>query len=167
MKSEKKKWILRILLTLSTAAFVCWIFSNSLKTAAESTVQSSFVKELVENFFNALVPGRDIEISEHVIRKLAHFCEYALMGFLLFFTYLSYTRRKLWFFIPSLVGIVIPFCDEGLQFFSDGRAPSFGDVGIDISGAAFGFLCAWAVYFVVLSILRAGRRKHSKDKDSF
>ncbi len=167
MKSEKKKWILRIVLTLSTAAFVCWIFSNSLKTAAESTVQSSFVKELVENFFNALVPGRDIEISEHVIRKLAHFCEYALMGFLLFFTYLSYTRRKLWFFIPSLVGIVIPFCDEGLQFFSDGRAPSFGDVGIDISGAAFGFLCAWAVYFVVLSILRAGRRKHSKDKDSF
>ena len=167
MTSEKKKWILRIVLTLSTAAFVCWIFSNSLKTAAESTVQSSFVKELVENFFNALVPGRDIEISEHVIRKLAHFCEYALMGFLLFFTYLSYTRRKLWFFIPSLVGIVIPFCDEGLQFFSDGRAPSFGDVGIDISGAAFGFLCAWAVYFVVLSILRAGRRKHSKDKDSF
>lgn len=167
MKSEKKKWILRILLTLSTVAFIGWIFSNSLKTAAESTVQSSFVKELVENFFNALVPGRDIEISEHVIRKLAHFCEYALMGFLLFFTYLSYTRRKLWFFIPSLVGIVIPFCDEGLQFFSDGRAPSFGDVGIDISGAAFGFLCAWAVYFVVLSILRAGRRKHSKDKDSF
>lgn len=117
MKTDGKKWILRIVLTLSTAAFVCWIFSNSLKTAAESTVQSSFVKELVENFLSALVPGQGVEISEHVIRKLAHFCEYALLGFLLFFTYLSYTRKKLWFFIPSLVGIVIPFCDEGLQFF--------------------------------------------------
>lgn len=162
MKTDGKKWILRIVLTLSTAAFVCWIFSNSLKTAAESTVQSSFVKELVENFLSALVPGQGVEISERVIRKLAHFCEYALLGFLLFFTYLSYTRKKLWFFIPSLVGIVIPFCDEGLQFFSDGRAPSFKDVGIDVSGAAFGFLCAWAVYFVVLSIVRAKRKKSCK-----
>ena len=113
-------------------------------------------------FLSALVPGQGVEISEHVIRKLAHFCEYALLGFLLFFTYLSYTRKKLWFFIPSLVGIVIPFCDEGLQFFSDGRAPSFKDVGIDVSGAAFGFLCAWAVYFVVLSIVRAKRKKSCK-----
>ena len=80
MKTDGKKWILRIVLTLSTAAFVCWIFSNSLKTAAESTVQSSFVKELVENFLSALVPGQGVEISEHVIRKLAHFCEYALLG---------------------------------------------------------------------------------------
>ena len=63
MKTDGKKWILRIVLTLSTAAFVCWIFSNSLKTAAESTVQSSFVKELVENFLSALVPGQGVEIS--------------------------------------------------------------------------------------------------------
>lgn len=93
MKTDGKKWILRIVLTLSTAAFVCWIFSNSLKTAAESTVQSSFVKELVENFLSALVPGQGVEISEHVIRKLAHFCEYALLGFLFVF-YISFLYPK-------------------------------------------------------------------------
>lgn len=117
MKTDGKKWILRIVLTLSTAAFVCWIFSNSLKTAAESTVQSSFVKELVENFLSALVPGQGVEISEHVIRKLAHFCEYALLGFLLFFTYLSYTRKKLWFLFRRLSGSSSPFATKACNFF--------------------------------------------------
>ncbi len=137
------------------------IFVNSSLPATESGRLSGVVAQLVLQ----LARLTDITLTgnvEHTIRKLAHFCEYALLGFLLFFTYLSYTRKKLWFFIPSLVGIVIPFCDEGLQFFSDGRAPSFKDVGIDISGAAFGFLCAWAVYFVVLSIVRAKRKKSCK-----
>lgn len=156
---EKKKILLRVVLTLLTALLICWIFSNSMQTADESSGRSGAVRELLQNFMDALFPGGGITVSEHFVRKAAHFSEYALLGAMLFFTCRAYTARRIWLLIPALVAALVPFLDEGLQFFYEGRAPSIADVGIDVSGGAFGMLFAWAVLYVAGAIMR--RRKKS------
>lgn len=162
MTEKCRRYMTRAVLTVLTVAVALWIFSNSLRTATESSSQSSTVREWVQNFLNALFPGSEIEVSSHFIRKAAHFSEYALFGFLLFFTYLSYTRKKKLFFVPAIFAVLVPASDEGLQFFSEGRSPQFSDVGIDVCGAAFGMLCAWAAFFVVKTIVCRHRRKREE-----
>ncbi len=154
------RYVLRAALTLSTLLFIGWIFSNSLKNASESSAQSSTVRKFLQNLLDAVFAEHAPQISGHFIRKAAHFSEYALLGFLLFFTCLSYTRRRKFFIIPLAAAIVVPFCDEGLQFIPEGRSPQFSDVGIDISGALCGFLFALFLFWIVLKIVRR-RRRHA------
>lgn len=161
--SEKKKIILRAVLTAFTGALVCWIFSNSLKDAESSSSQSGAVLRAIQNFFDVLFPGGGVVISSHFVRKAAHFSEYALLGAMLFFTYRSYTVKWNAFFIPLLLAAAVPFLDEGLQFFSEGRAPRLTDVGIDLSGALFGMLFAWAVLCVAAVVTRKRKRKTTRD----
>ena len=159
MASEKKKIILRAVLTTLTGALIGWIFSNSLKNAESSSSQSGAVLRAIQNFFDVLFPGGGIVVSSHFIRKAAHFSEYALLGAMLFFIYRSYTVKWKTFFIPAFLAAAVPFLDEGLQFFSEGRSPQLTDVGIDLAGALFGMLFAWAVLYVAAAIRRKRRKK--------
>lgn len=156
--SGKRKALCAVL-TLLTSALIVWIFSNSLKDAAESSAQSGAVLAAVQRVLDALFAGK-IVVSSHFIRKLAHFSEYALLGAMLFFTARAYgaTRRK-WVF-PALIAALVPFLDEGLQFFSEGRAPLLTDVAIDLAGGACGMLFALAVLFFFGRA--AGKRKKGK-----
>lgn len=165
MNTSKGRTALRIILTLLTVLLIGWIFSNSMKNAEKSTAQSSAVQEIIQDAVDTVAPTKEIEVSGHAVRKAAHFSEYALLGFMLFFTCLSYTEKKPWFFVPALIAVVIPFCDEGIQFFSDGRAPAFKDVGIDISGAAAGMLCAFALFLLIRALWRK-RRKSSASENT-
>ena len=159
MASEKKKIILRAVLTTLTGALIGWIFSNSLKNAESSSSQSGAVLRAIQTFFDVLCPGGGIVVSSHFIRKAAHFSEYALLGAMLFFTSRSSTVKWKTFFIPAFLAAAVPFLDEGLQFFSEGRSPQLTDVGIDLSGALFGMLFAWAVLYVAAAIRRKRRKK--------
>lgn len=150
-------------LTLLTAALVCWIFSNSLKDAAASSSQSGAVRAFLQKILDALFSG-SVVLSSHFVRKLAHFSEYALLGAMLFFTYRAYTSERKKFLFPALVAALVPFCDEGLQFFSDGRAPKLTDVGIDLLGCVCGMLFAWVVLLIAAAIGKRKEKKEEKDK---
>ena len=150
--SAKRK-VLCAVLTLVTSAFLAWIFSNSLKDAAEYSAQSGTVLAFVQKILDALTGGA-LVVSSHVIRKLAHFSEYAMLGALLSFTYRAYTSGKKKVFIPALVGFLSPFIDEGLQFFADGRAPMLSDVAIDLAGVVAGVLFAMIVFSLARRIAR-------------
>lgn len=158
--SAKRK-VLCAALTLLTSAFLVWIFSNSLKDAAESSAQSGAVLAFVQKILDALTGGA-LVVSNHIIRKLAHFSEYAMLGALLSFTYRAYTPGKKRAFIPALVGFLSPFIDEGLQFFADRRAPMLSDVAIDLAGVVAGGLFA----MIVLSVVRGISRRHEKDRST-
>lgn len=155
--SGKRKALCAVL-TLLTAALLLWIFSNSLKNSQESASQSGAVREWIQTILDALFSG-SVVISSHAVRKLAHFSEYALLGAMLLFTWRAYTAERKRLLFPALVAALAPFLDEGLQFFSEGRAPMLSDVGIDLLGCAAGFLFAW----VVLALASACR-KHKRDK---
>ena len=99
-------------------------------------------------------------ITEHVIRKTAHFTEYAALGILLclcFRTFaLSLDRRVL---SQVLVSFLVPFTDETIQLFVAGRSGQISDVWLDCAGAAFGTV----VFMAAGRILsRTGVKKRDK-----
>ena len=66
----------RIIFTLIYIAYSLFIFSNSMQVAAESGDRSMAVLEFLERVF-----GQGV-ISEHIIRKAAHFTEFGVLGVL-------------------------------------------------------------------------------------
>ena len=65
------------------AAYVVFIFSNSLTPADLSSEESGFVMRLVRQVIGAVGLSAPW-LTEHVIRKCAPFSEYTLHGILLF-----------------------------------------------------------------------------------
>lgn len=67
-----------------------------------------------------------------VLRKVAHFSEYFILGAL-------YAKADPDTPLDLLeIGLFVPFLDEGLQLFVDGRGASISDVMIDLLGYCLG-----------------------------
>ena len=168
MEGKKRtKIIIRVLLTTLTAAFVAWIFSNSLQVAVESAEQSDSFTQMVQNFFKIIAPnsfiatatGADFDRLEAVVRTLAHFCEFALLGALAFWTYRAYTPKKIWMIAPFVGGALVAVIDEILQYFTPGRAFQITDVLVDCAGVCAGCLFALATVAIALRISKKRKEK--------
>lgn len=131
-----------ILFSVFAVLLTGFIFHNSMQNADVSHVQSAGVFSML----SALIPG----LTEHIVRKLAHFLEYAALGWdlcaLSVFFRRCFPRRML----PLAACFpCIPVIDECIQLFSDGRAAAFSDVCLDWSGMVFGALvCAGMIRIV-------------------
>ena len=90
---KKRKWsVARIILTVLTVAAVAAIFYNSSLSAVESTGQSSPLTEMINRFLASVrIP---LTLTEGLIRKFAHFTEYAVLGTLLTTTVHLYTQKR-------------------------------------------------------------------------
>ncbi|MBR3794632.1 MAG: VanZ family protein [Clostridia bacterium] len=118
------------------------IFSMSAQTAAVSDIQSEQVAGLMQQILSLLSFGRfsiPPDSLNLVIRKIAHFAEYAVLGLLL--------RRALRLSGVKHAGLAAvalsafyAVTDELHQGFVDGRSPRMLDVVIDTLGASAG---AW------------------------
>ena len=105
-----------------------------------------------------------MEQTHHLVRKLAHFLEYALLGFLsaALLLYLNHRvlrgRGWLWatWVAPPLFCLVYAISDEIHQIFS-GRGPAVKDVLIDLAGAIAGCLLMHAIVGVAKLVIQ--RRK--------
>ena len=123
--------------------FFIWHFS--LASASESAATSGrFV-----GVFNEILAdmGSDFRFSGTMVRKIAHFSEFAILGFLCALTWRQYRfSHPVWLSFP--VVITVAGIDELLQFTSPGRGPSVLDVLLDTAGGtcgilAFGLLTVW------------------------
>lgn len=127
---------------LLAACFVGIIFYNSSLPLRHSSQLSGWVTALTQ----LLAQHLDIRLTgdvEHHIRKLAHFCEFALLGLLLCHSFSAWGVPKLTatgyiLFLALLVAVI----DEYIQAFSPGRASRVKDVLLDFSGV----FCAWLEY---------------------
>lgn len=127
---------------LLAACFVGIIFYNSLLPLRQSSQLSGWVTALTQ----LLAQHLDIHLAgdvEHHIRKLAHFCEFALLGLLLChsFSALGVSNRTATGYILFLA-LFAAVLDEYIQSFSPGRASRVKDVLLDFSGV----FCAWLEY---------------------
>ena len=94
-------WLIaaRVIFTFALIACIVFIFSNSMQIGDVSESASGRVLLLMKKVFTRLgMPGVANHLTDHIVRKLAHFCEYALEGFLLtlclrVYTCLLYTSR--------------------------------------------------------------------------
>jgi len=141
MRKRKTFLVLDILLLILTLAFI-WL--SSLESASESAEKSSGllakIAPLLELFLSAE------RISEHLIRKLAHFIEFALLGAELTLLCVILRRVRLQQIINCLsASLAVAVADEALQLLSD-RGPQVSDVLLDFCGAAFGILFVLLIY---------------------
>ena len=148
MKSSglRKILIIAIILTL------IFIWGNSLFDKEDSAEISGIVKDIIEPFLE-LFTGKG-NVTDHLVRKLAHFCEYALLGFELCW-FFSFERRARFsiYLIALSHGMFTAMIDETIQIFAQ-RGSSLVDVWLDSSGAATGAI----VIFLIL-ICTENRKK--------
>lgn len=78
------------------------------------------------------------------------------------FTCLSFTKKKIYFIIPAVLGVIVPIIDELLQLTSEGRYCSPLDMLIDACGSATGILLAYAVFMLISYIIRKKKYKEMK-----
>ena len=131
-----------MLFTIALIGTIIFIFSNSLKIGSVSEGASGRVLAFLQKLFTKLgMPGVASHITMHIVRKLAHFCEYMLEGFWLMLCTRVYTRHFFkhvsW---PILGGLLTALVDETIQLFTPDRSSQVTDVWIDFSGVMMGLL---------------------------
>ena len=156
----RKELYRTVLWSLSVLGVLAFIYTNSLMPATVSDAQSGEVFSLVSQLFPFL--------THHLVRKLAHFSEYALLGVLFSldlwgFGLLARAKSKSRLLLTCLSEI--PCCtlcaliDEFvIQRLTPGRGPSILDVLIDTAGAV---TAALLVFGIVLLVRHARKKKHT------
>ena len=138
---KRKILIVIILLTL------LFIWGNSLFDREQSARESNFALELLTPVLEIFL-GKG-NVTEHFVRKLAHFSEFFALGveLLWFFSLNTSGKEQTSFGIILLAlshSILSALTDETIQIFS-GRGPAIPDVWLDTAGAAFGIIAAYLI----------------------
>ncbi len=136
-------------LRLCAALLTCnllFIWGNSLLPGEASAAFSQWVQDLL----TALFPGEPSqELGSGLLRKLAHFTEFACLGMLLAWLQGMLTVKNRFLALPALAWAFGAACvDEAIQCFVPERGPSLWDVGLDTCGAAVGILLLMAGYHI-------------------
>ena len=142
IRSKKRLWLCCILLGLN----LTFIWGNSLLPGEISGAISGFFRDLIA----LILPVDGAPGDGHgLLRKLAHFTEFASLGMIL--TWLTVLLAK-----PGALALVGGFSaaciDETIQMFVPDRGPAFTDVLIDTSGVLAGVL--------ILTLIHYWRRNH-------
>ena len=147
----------RILLTVLTAAVMVLIFCFSMEPAEQSDETSG---RLTRQVISMLYPEYDhypetqrTELYDNiqtVVRKAAHFAEFALLGFLLRLCLESWFGKRRWLGVAGwAAGTVYAGTDEIHQIQVAGRTAQWTDVLLDSAGVLTGVLLAvLAVYLI-------------------
>lgn len=109
------------------------IFIMSSFDATESTNQSNFIVNIITDIFKI----ENIELLSFIIRKLAHFTEYLILGFLTI-NMLNKNDISKKYLISIIICIIYATSDEIHQIFVPGRACQIRDVLIDSIGSITG-----------------------------
>ncbi len=136
----------RSLLLAAALGLMAAIFGFSSQDGVESGGMSSIVSIPVTEIIVAM-QEEAMQVAEveslyfqvdHLVRKAAHFTEYALLG-LLWGLFLRSYGIKTWI-LPFLIGSVYAATDEVHQLFLPGRAGLISDVILDSVGVFFGVM---------------------------
>ena len=143
--------------------WVLWmllIFWFSSQVAQDSQGMSDQLLAMIEHMFpvtRSIDMMRYLDHMSFIIRKLAHFSEYAVLGVLTVLCAREFQLKHA--YILGFIWNVLYACsDEFHQLFVPGRSGQFIDVCIDSSGALFGILCLWCCLYI--------REKFRKEKFS-
>ena len=139
IRTDRKVRICTALLALN----ILFIWGNSLLPGSVSGAISLWVRNAVAFLFPDSMAGPDT--GHGLIRKLAHFTEFACLGALL--TWLLSMHRK-----PAILalagGFFVAGMDETIQYFVPNRGPAFRDVLLDTFGVLMGIVLCRVGYTI-------------------
>lgn len=149
-----------ILITALIAIFVTIFgFSNQNSETSSRLSQkvANFVVEFIPSIKNMPEPEKENVIYriESIIRKIAHYSIYTLVGILLMSLMSTYKIKELDRIAVSLiVGVIYATTDEIHQAFVPGRGPLVADVILDSMGVLTGIFIVMLVYKIICKMCR-------------
>ena len=117
-----------------------FIWGNSLLPGEASGALSDWFKSLLYLLFRR---NPQTNAGVDLIRKLAHFSEFTVLGICLAWLHGMLQKGKLQ---PFLWGVLAASADETIQRFVPDRGPSIRDVCIDSAGVLTGIILLWMGY---------------------
>ncbi len=133
---------------IMTAAVMAIIFLFSCEDGEES-------KEVSENLLGLIIEHLGNIVSHNVLRKIAHFTEYTVLGFFMCGAiHFSFEKKR--FYVPLIPCALYAVSDEIHQYFVPERACRIFDVFIDTCGSLTGIL----IFLLIALILT--KRKRSR-----
>ena len=144
----------KLILVILMLAF---IWCHSMMPGSLSSMESEWFLTLVRPLVSVLERlfsrfGMEMDPS-YLVRKLAHFSEYAVLGMLVYLLFLKPGGRGK-IVLSAAVCLAAAAVDEGIQILAAGRGPALKDVGIDFGGSCAGMLVAALVVFLFYRIRR-------------
>lgn len=176
-KREKIKCIVFLLLSILWMAV---IFMFSAQTGEESDAQSGFLTNLICKLIPFQLSEGGIDNLTLIIRKMAHFTEYAILGVLYFNTahyFMAYRKNEKNIYggngraackavaFTTALCMLYAMSDEFHQSFTDGRSPALRDVIIDMCGGFAGSMLALLIINIAAGKDRRGKENDSKEND--
>lgn len=145
MKKLGKNKILAVISWILTVLVAVVIFRFSCDTGEESAEVSESLLAVIIEFIGRF-------ISHNTLRKIAHFSEFAALGF---FTASSvkFTFDKSRFYIPLIPCILYSVSDEVHQYFVPERACRIFDIFVDSCGSLTGILVFALLIFIIEKII--------------
>lgn len=152
MKTKRLR-ILSLVVALGILVAI-WLFS------AQSAAESSGLSGSLARFLMRMPFGDNLELVEdldHILRKMAHFTIYGMLGVSLAGTVINWRKGRV-IALAVAVGAVVAMLDELHQSFVPGRGPSWSDVLLDTTGVIVGVM-------VVLGLRLMYWRRKAKNKE--
>lgn len=163
--TKTKQRILLLLTGLAAVACVAFIWGNSLLPATQSAQASRSVLDVLNPLLELLhIPTAN---AHHLIRKMAHMSEFALLGLLWTALLLQIKQIHLSaaLALAGCFALLVALTDETIQLFSPGRGSQVTDVWIDFAGACLGILLAWILRWLRIHVQSKHAKKHGSFRD--
>ena len=148
----RKNIPLAVIFALLTVAVMFVIFTFSSATGEESEVVSQNLLSVIIEFIGSF-------ISHNTLRKLAHFSEFAALGFFMAGT-VHFSSGKLKFYVPLIPCILYAVSDEIHQYFVPERACRVFDIFVDSAGSLTGIL----IFILLIAIIRKCTEKRTDNR---
>lgn len=155
-KRKIDKWNILFFAFVLLAMALIYYFSanNSLQSSAQSGIIADFVMRL----FGIEETAENVSLTQTIVRKMAHFTLFALLGTALYGLFSSLHLRFKRFY-AVLAGFLVACGDETHQLFVPGRAGMITDVLIDSCGVVTAVLFLSALSLIIKKI----KQKSSPD----
>lgn len=150
IKQNRASLRFRIIIFSLTVFMIAFAFVHSSMPSEISGEESQSVVDFLYEFFASI----GITLTDHIVRKAAHFTEYTAIGMLLLSCAYSFDRVKPQRYYAQVLfaGLAVPVCDETIQLNVDGRSGQISDVLLDFSGVLTGVLIMFSVYVLYRKI---------------
>ena len=152
MKMSQSSMRFRVIVFILTIGMIAFAFIHSSMPADLSSEESESVMSVLQYILNFL--GFSAELTDHIVRKAAHFAEYTAIGMLLVSCAYSFSRTKPYRYYSQILfaGLATAVIDETIQLNVAGRSGQITDVLLDFSGVITGAVFMLLVYMIYRKI---------------
>lgn len=161
MKVKVIRFILVLLLILTFGMIFNFSNQDSKKSGSASQKVTEAITKDIKSIqkLNKNEKAKVIDKIEDVIRKIAHFSIYALVGFLLMALFSTYSiNEKNKIIYTLIIGAIYATSDEFHQSFIPGRSGQASDVFLDTIGVTVGGLL---ILLIIKTVKKLKKNKNS------